>query len=292
MKHVVSGIPAVVCLLLACATPPAGKVVVVATIPDLADWARNVGGDRVEVVSLLKGGEDPHQYEPKPADALALARARVLVEVGLGLEEWLAGLIENAGSPKLLRVAAADGVEVVYDAHEDEEHHSHRHGNPHVWLDPAVARATVLRLAEALALVDTTGRSYYQLRAQDYVRQLDSATVILQEVARQAANRRFVAGHESWPYFCRRFGFETVATIEPLPGQEPSAKHMAGLARRMKAEGIGSVVVEPQSPREVAEALARATGARVVVLSTTTGGIEAAGTYLELLDYNVRALAR
>lgn len=287
-----TGLSAIVLLLAVCAGPPAGRITVVATLPDLADWARNVGGERVEVVSLLRGGEDPHQYEPKPADALALARARVAVEVGLGLEEWLAGLLENAGSPRLVRVTVADGVEVIADEHTAERHHAHGHGNPHVWLDPAVARTAVLRLAQALAEVDTAGRDYYRQRAEAYVRQLDSATAVLQAVARGAADRRFVAVHESWPYFCRRFRFEAVAAVEPLPGQEPSAKHMAGLVRRMKAEGIGTVVVEPQSPREVAEALARTTGARVLVLGSTVGGLAGTGTYLELLDYNVRALAR
>ncbi|MEO0085756.1 MAG: metal ABC transporter substrate-binding protein, partial [candidate division WOR-3 bacterium] len=275
------GVAALVLMLSACASPQGGKVVVVATLPDLADWARNVGGERVEVVSLLKGGEDPHQFEPKPADALALARAKVLIEVGLGLEEWLSGLIENAGSPKLATLTIADGIDILHDEHEEEGHHSHAHGNPHVWLDPMAARRAVLQLAELLVAVDSGGREYYRQQAEAYVRQLDSATAVLQELAVKAASRRFVAVHESWPYFCRRFGFEAVAAVEPLPGQEPSAKHMAGLVRRMKAEGIGIVVVEPQSPREVAEALARAAGARLVVLCSTTGGLPGTETYLK-----------
>lgn len=281
-----------VMLLSACVGSQRGKIVVVTTLPDIADWARNVGGERVEVVSLLKGGEDPHQYEPKPADALVLARAQVLIEVGLGLEEWLSGLIDNAGGPKLVRLAVADGGDVLHDEHEEEGHHAHGSGNPHVWLDPIVARATALRLADVLAEVDSVGRNYYRQRAEGYVRQLDSATAVLQDAAGRATSRRFVAVHESWPYFCRRFGFEAVAAVEPLPGQEPSAKHLAGLVRRMKAEGIGVVVVEPQQPREVAEALARASGARVLVLSTTVGGLERTETYLRLLDYNVRALVQ
>ena len=278
-------------LCAGCGRHPSEKVVVVATIPDLADWVRNVGGERVRVTSLLTGGEEPHSYEPKPTDVQMVAQARLLVRVGLGLEEWLDGLIANANNPKLRVVTIGDEIDVLDDRHA-EHGHAHAAGNPHIWLDPENGRAAVGLIAGALAQIDSAGQAYYRQQAGRYSAKLDSATRVLRQVVAGLGRRKFVAVHESWPYFCRRFGFEAVAALEPLPGQEPSARSLAQLAARMKAESVRVIVVEPHHNRDVAAALARETGARVVVLSSITGGLPGTDSYLKLLDYDVRTLAR
>ncbi|MBM3322267.1 zinc ABC transporter substrate-binding protein, partial [candidate division WOR-3 bacterium] len=126
--------------------------------------------------------------------------------------------------------------------------------------------------------------------AEQYSRRLDALTDTLQRSVKSLADRRFISYHEAWPYFARRFGFEVVASIEPLPGQEPSAKYLAGLVKLVRQESVQVIVSEPQLPREVPEALARETGARLVTLAPVTGSVHEAGTYLELLRYNVRTL--
>jgi ABC-type Zn uptake system ZnuABC Zn-binding protein ZnuA len=115
---------------------------VVTTLPDLADWSRQIGGDRVKVRSLLQGFENPHTYEPKVSDVKAVAGSRVLVEVGLGLEEWLEGVVQNARNSELLTVVAAKGVEVIQEgAGHREGPDPHPLGNPHVRrLLPATTR--------------------------------------------------------------------------------------------------------------------------------------------------------
>ncbi|MEO0080374.1 MAG: metal ABC transporter substrate-binding protein [candidate division WOR-3 bacterium] len=267
------------------------EVRVVVTIPDLADWVKNVGGERVKVTSLLTGSEDPHNFEPRPADALAIAQAQILVRVGLGLDDWLGGIIENARNPKLVVLTIGDEIDVIQEHHEFPGH-SHPEGNPHIWLDPEIARAAVGLIAGALSKVDTAGQRFYEQQAQNYSFRLDSATRVLQEVVARLPNRKIVTVHESWPYFCRRFGFEAVAALEPLPGQEPSAREMVELSAGMKAESVRVIVVEPQHNRDVADALARETGGQVVVLSSVTGGLKGTESYLQLLDYNVRTLAQ
>ncbi len=265
------------------------KAVVVTTLPDLADWVREVGGERIEVMSLLQGYEEPHSYDPKPSDVEKLARAKVLVRVGLGLEEWLEGVIKNTQNPKLRVITLSDFVEVLFDA---EGRGTHTTGNPHIWLDPTIVPKVLPVIVEALSQIDPSGTSKYHLQAERYLKQLDSAHQTLLNQVKQIPNPKFVAMHNSWPYFCRAFGFEMVGAIEPLPGQEPSVRHLTQLVKRMKKDSVRVIVIEPHHRRDIAEALAQEVGAKVVVLSPITHALPQIDTYLKLLDYNVRTLLK
>lgn len=266
------------------------KPVVVTTLPDLADWVNAVGGERVEVFTILRGTEEPHSYEPKPSDLGKVARAKVLVRIGMGLEEWLTGLLTNAQNPKLKVITLADVVEPLRD--EGDGNRIHQEGNPHIWLDPANAQKALPLIVEALSAVDPGGKEFYQTRAERYARELDSATAVLGQLVENCPDRKFVAMHNSWPYFCRAFGFELTGVVEPLPGQEPSAHHLTQLIKKMKRESVRKIVVEPHHNRDIAEALAGATDGEIIVLSSITGALPQTDTYLRLLDYNVRSLTK
>lgn len=269
----------------------AERVLVVSTLPDFADWAENVAGGRVTVRSLLTGGEEPHSYEPKPQDAELLAKADVLIRVGLGLDDWVENVVASVRTSRLTTVVVGEEIDLIQEnVHAGDVGHSHPRGNPHIWLDPVVAKAAVGLIAGALCRVDPAGEREYLARAARYAGTLDSVVQVLTGLSSQLGNRRFVSMHESWPYFCRRFGFQSVAAIEPLPSQEPSARQLAGLAARMRAESISVIAVEPQHNRDLADALARETGATVVVLASVTGSLPEADSYIRLLDYNVRTL--
>jgi ABC-type Zn uptake system ZnuABC Zn-binding protein ZnuA len=276
--------------VLGCGVRNNNQVRVVTTIPVLADWVRQVGGERVEVHSLLQGYEDPHNFEPNPRDAKAVARAKMVVRVGLGLDEWLNGLVANAGNPRLKVVTLAEGMDIIKGNEEGHHHGIHHEGNPHIWLDPAVAKSGVQRIAAVLTELDPKGKDFYEQHTGDYLRELDSLTGVLKELVRKLKNRKFVAMHSSWPYFCRAFGLEMVATVEPLPGAEPSAKDMAELVRRMRSGSVRVIVLEPQQNPDLAATLAKETGAKVVMLCQFNGVLPGTESYLQLLEYNVRSL--
>lgn len=273
---------------------PAGSAVeVVTTLDVLGHWVRAVGGERVRVQSILSGYEDPHTFEPRPTDAGRIARARLLVRVGLGLEEWLDGLIANSGNESLAVLDVADGADVI-GAGADDEHgrgHSHERGNPHVWLDPTVAAGAVRRIAVELARIDPKGESLYTARAAAYTARLDSVTAALQAEVAKLSDRRFVGYHDAWPYFNRRFGFEAVAHIEALPGQEPSARRLAELINFVRRERIRVIVTEPQLPSDLPGVLARETGAKLVSLNALRADSGPGDPYINLLEQNVRRLA-
>jgi ABC-type Zn uptake system ZnuABC Zn-binding protein ZnuA len=271
----------------------AAPVRVVTTIPDLADWVRNVGGDRVVVQSLITGSESPHTYEPGPDAGIAIAEADLLVKVGLGLEEWLDGLVANAGNKRLAIVDVSERVEVIKDVEghgAGGEAGGHPFGNPHIWLDPQNAKAAADVIASALSRIDSAGAAMYQASAQTYGRRLDSLTDALNRLVQPLLDRRFISYHESWPYFARRFGFQVVASIEPLPGQEPSARYMAGLVDLVKSSRVKAVCTEPQLPQDVPSVLASETGAKLVMLSPITGALPGTGDYFSMLTYDVRHL--
>jgi len=270
----------------------ASPVRIVTTIPDLADWARNVGGDRVVVQSLITGSESPHTYEPGPDAGMAIADADLLVKVGLGLEEWLDGLVANAGNKRLAIVDVSEGVEVVKDVegHGGGEAGGHPFGNPHIWLDPQNAKAAADMIASALSRIDSAGAVVYQANAQIYDRRLDCLTDALSRLVQPLPDRRFISYHESWPYFARRFGFQVVASIEPLPGQEPSARYMAGLVDLVKSSRVKVVCTEPQLPQDVPNVLASETGAKLVMLSPIAGALPGTEDYFSLLTYDVQHL--
>ena len=269
--------------LVACPAAGLDRIRVVTTLPDLADWVREIGGDRVEVRSLLRGFENPHTYEPRVSDVKAVAGSRVLVRVGLGLEEWIDGLVENSRNSELIQIVAAEGVPVL-DAGEHEVH-GHGAGNPHVWLDPGRAAIMCRNIARGLEAADPFAGTYYQERLRAYLARLERTAEAIRQRVRSLKDRRFISYHPAWPYFAEGLGFELVGVVTRVPGQEPSARSLARLVDRIRAERIRVLVTEPQLPSEIPELLREETGIRVVTLSPLLG-VGPAKTYLELLERN------
>ena len=280
---------------LAFAVSPPEPLNIVVTIPVLKDLAEQVGGSHVRVISLLSGYENEHTYSPKPSDLVAVRKARLLFEVGIGLEVWVFSLVKNAGSASLRVVTTSKGIALLRDrpdrdgaAHAGEED---ERGNPHVWMDPENAMTMMRHITEALIQVDQAHATEYRTNQASYLRKLDLLRGDLSDRIAHLADRRFIAHHPAWPYFARRFGFQIVGTIQPQSGSEPSALQLHGLIAKIKKERIKVVVSEIQLSQRIPELLAKETGARVVVLTTLTGGLPHTETYLDMLRYNVLQLA-
>jgi manganese/iron transport system substrate-binding protein len=271
-------------LLGACATTPqktSGRVKVVATLGILADWTRQVGGDRVEVTSLLSGNESPHTYEIKPADVKTVADARILFSVGLGMEDWLDPAIDNSGNSRLVLVDVATGATGIIAGDAED-----KYGNPHIWLDPEYAKAGIENLVKELVKLDPKGESLYRGREAAYFLQLDSLSQAIKEQVATLQDRRFISFHDAWPYFCRRFGLQVVASVEPIPGQEPSAKQLARMVDLIRQEHIRVVTTEPQLSSALPDMLAKETGVKVVSLNP----LESEGGYIVSLGASAKAL--
>ncbi len=268
---------------------PAGAgapVKVVATLPILKEFAEHVGGQHVQVRTLITGLESEHSYSPKPSDLRALGEARLLVEIGLGLEVWAAGLVRNADNPQLRIITTSQGVGLIRD-HAAPDSAS---GNPHIWLDPENAKVMIRHIADGLIEVDPAHKDTYLTNLADYLRRLDETQKTLLSRAAALPDRRIITHHPAWPYFARRFGFQIEGDIVQQLGTEPSAAHLAELAGLIKSRKIKVIVSEPQLNQKVVQAMAHDTGARIVVLSPLPGTIKGTDSYLALLQYNMAQL--
>jgi ABC-type Zn uptake system ZnuABC Zn-binding protein ZnuA len=284
---------------VALAAPAGAAVQVVTTTTDLAAIAREVGGDRVEVLSLAAGQQDPHFVDAKPSFLLKLQKADLFVQVGMDLElGWAPTLLSNARNPRILPggpgfVDASAGIErlEVPSAADRSAGDIHAYGNPHYWLDPRNGAVIARNLAEGLGRVDPAGAAAYEAGLAAFRSRLDTALARWRTAAAPLHDVPVVAYHNLYPYLARFVGFRTVAFVEPKPGIPPSGRYIAELAESMKRDGVRVVLTSTYYDAKTAKLLAGLAGARVVTLASSVEGVEAAGDYFALFDENLRRLA-
>lgn len=270
-------------------SPPSADsqaVKVVATLPVLKEFAEQVGQEHVQVATLISGLESEHTYSPKPSDLRAIEQARLLLKIGLGLEVWVSGLIKNAGNTELRVITTSENVPLI----TDEGAGAHGPGNPHIWLDPENAKIMSRNIAEGLIAVDSAHKGVYLRNLESYIERIERSEKELHSRVTSLRDRRIITHHPAWPYFARRFGFHIEGEIVRQVGAEATAAHLARLAHRIKTEKIKVIVSEPQLNQKITQALARETGARVVLLSPLPGAIPGTATYLAMLEYDIAQL--
>jgi ABC-type Zn uptake system ZnuABC Zn-binding protein ZnuA len=266
------------------------EVTAAATTSQIADLARNVGGDRVDVRQILPANTDPHDYEPTPGDAEDVAEADVVLEHGLGLDEWLDGLIGGAGGDAT-RVVVTSGIALLPG---DEESPA---GDPHVWLDPRNAVSMVRAIEAAFAAADPDGATAYRANADAYVARIEQADRRLSEQIATVpqARRVIVTDHDAFGYFARRYGIDVVGTVIPSlsTAAEPAAKDLAALVATIRREGVQAVfseaTVDPRLERAIADEAGATLGPPLYgdALGPEDGP---AGTYLGMMQANMDAI--
>jgi zinc/manganese transport system substrate-binding protein len=296
-------LPALACLaaLLGAAAPAHAKPKIVATTETLAALAREVGGDRVEVVSLTRGTQDPHRLEPRPELLVQLAKADVLFLVGLELEiGWLPRLIDGANNPAIRPggVGYVDASTYVpikekptgpVDRSQGDVHPL---GNPHHWLDPVNGARIAKGLAARLATLDPDGRASYDAAFKAFAGRLREKIAAWEGSLKPKRGAAIVAFHRSWTYLLDWLGLVNVGYIEPRPGVPPSPSHLAALGATMKDKGVKVLIIEPFFDATAARELSSSVGAKVVVLPQSVGGSAQATSYLGLIDAIVTSLGQ
>ncbi len=294
-----------VALLLAGILPtPAGaasKLNVVTATTDLAALAQEVGGDRIDVESIARGYQDPHFVEAKPSFLLKLRRADLLVVIGLQLEiGWLPPLITQSGNPKI-QVSApgyldasqfAEILEIPTTQVTRAMGDVHPLGNPHYWLDPQNGLRIARGIQQKLAELRPGDAAYFEQRFQAFSQRLQQAEQRWDEQMKALRGRKVVTYHRSWPNFAKRFGLDVVGYVEPRPGIPPSPGHTVELIQMMRREKVKVILVEPYFDLKTPNAVARETGAKVVVLMPSVGGEKEITDYFKLFDYDIALLSK
>jgi len=277
------------------------KLNVVATTPDLAAIAREIGGDKIELTILAKPTEDPHFVDAKPSFIVKLNRADVLIEGGAELEiGWLPKLLEQARNPRLAAgapgyVACAHNIQMleVPATLDRSKGDIHAAGNPHFLVDPVNGKIVAQNIADAFCAQDAKSCEAYRANLKKFADRIDAKLVEWQKALAPFKGQQVVAYHNSWPYFGERFGLRIDLFLEPKPGIPPTPAHLAEVIAKMKADKVQVIIVDPYLNRRTAETVARNTDATVVDVAQFPGGVKGTdGGYVQLMDYLVNSLAR
>ena len=302
MSSKASAIAAVVAALLVGTTVNAQSTLrVVTSTEDLASITREVGGDRVDVVALARGYQDPHFVDPKPSFILAVNRADLYIAVGRDLElGWLPPLLTSSRNAKvqpgasgyldaslnvrILEIPTGQITRAMGDVHPL--------GNPHYWLEPGNGRLIARAIRDRLSELSPADTASFARRYDDFDRRLSAAETRWDVVMAPYKGAKLVTYHRSWPNFMERFGFEVIGYVEPKPGIPPSPRHTLQLIEEMKRDGVTLIVVEPYFSLRTPEAIVnQLAGGEVLVLAPSVGGVDEATDYIQLFEYNVNLLA-
>jgi zinc/manganese transport system substrate-binding protein len=281
--------------------PAFAKLNVVATTPDLASIAREIGGDHIDLTILAKPTEDPHFVDAKPSLIVKLNRADVLIEGGAELEiGWLPRLLDESRNSKL--AAGAPGhvvcsqdvpLKEVPSTLDRSRGDIHAAGNPHYVVDPVNAKIVAQNIAAAFCALDEKSAEMFRANLKKFTDTLEVKLAEWQKKLEPFKGQQVVAYHNSWLYFGDRFGLKIDLFLEPKPGVPPTPKHLAEVILKMKADKVHVILVDPYLDRRTAETVAGRTGATVVDVTQFPGGVKGTeGGYFALLDYLVNAVAK
>lgn len=287
-------------LLLGLGLSTQARLNVIATTPDLAAIAREIGGDRAEITAMAKPTEDPHFVDAKPSFIVKLNRADVLIEGGAELEiGWLSPLLEGARNAKLSpgqpgRIVCSRGIAMLEVPTELDRSKGDLHaaGNPHFTTDPMNGKIVAANICEAFAQLEPKSAEFFRENLQKFNARLEEKLGQWLKVLEPFKGRQVVTYHNFWPYLAARFGLKTDLYLEPKPGIPPTPSHLAAVVSQMKAQQIKVILVQPYVSRKSAETVAGLTGAVVLDVAAFPGGAKGTDGYLEWMDSLVQALAK
>ncbi len=279
----------IVLALLAVAPPAhaADRLNVVASFSILVDFVRNVGGDNVDVTTLVGPDGDAHVYVPSPADAKRIVAARLVFVNGLGLEGWLPRLVQSAGS-KAKIVTATDGIAPLRLGSD---------ADPHAWQSVGNAKIYVANIRDALAAADPAGAGQYRANAEAYLAKLDALDREVRDAVAKIppGRRKVISTHNAFGYFAAAYGIEFIAPLGVSTESEPSARDIAKIITQIRQAKIPAVFLENVSDPRLIQRISAETGAKVggtLYSDGLTGEKGDAPTYIDMVRHNIKALTR
>ncbi|HEU6441056.1 MAG TPA: metal ABC transporter substrate-binding protein [Microvirga sp.] len=283
--------------IMPAAAQPPEKLKVVATFSILGDLVRNVGGERVEVTTLVGPNGDAHVYAPTPADGRRLTEARIIFTNGLKFEGWIDRLVKSSGT-RAAKIEAAKGAKLI-EGDDDHHGHGHKHGHgidPHAWQDIGNAKIYVGNIRDALIAADAEGKAAYESNATAYLAKLDALEGEVKGLVAgiPQERRRIITSHDAFRYLGAAYGIAFVSPQGVSTEAEASAKDVARIIQQIKREKIAAVFVENVSDARLMERIAKETGARIgerVYSDALSEPDGPAGTYIDMMRHNIRAFS-
>ncbi|MDH6060645.1 metal ABC transporter substrate-binding protein [Chrysosporum bergii ANA360D] len=244
------------------------KTQVVSTILPMYLFTKAVAGDVADVSIIVPPTTEVHDYQSKPDDVKAISQARILVKNGLGLEEFLDNTIKNAENPNLVKIDASQGIKILEeispvdktvtekgdsDGHDHE--HDHGEGNPHVWLDPVLAKQQVTNIRNGLIAADPANTTAYEANAAAYIQELDNLHGEFQQTLQKTPNCTFITFHDAFPYLAKRYNLKQVAVVQ-IPEDQLSPTDVQRTVKAVKKYQAKALFSEPGVDNKLLTSLA------------------------------------
>jgi ABC-type Zn uptake system ZnuABC Zn-binding protein ZnuA len=282
-------------LLLIFSQASAGKIKVVTTTTDLKSITEMIGGDKVSVLSIATGYQNPHFVDPKPSYIISLSNADMFVTVGLDLETgWSPQLLSSSRNSKIQKggagyVDASAGVTLlqVPTAANRGEGDIHIYGNPHYWLDPLNGKVIARNIANGLERIDPANKVLYEKNLYQFFTQINNKMKEWQEKMAPFKGSKIIAYHNEWVYFEKRFGLEIVDFMEPKPGIPPSPSQLVKVIKEVSANKIKVIISSPYFTTSSSDVVAKQTGVKELTLATSVGAFNTIKDYFDLFDYDI-----
>lgn len=258
----------------------------------MAEFARQVGGDRATITTLVKAGMEPHDFEPLPRDIATLLQSQIFVYNGAGMDPWVDRLLPDLRQGRVTVVKASAGLPLL--AATPEEQATGTNTDPHVWLDPVLAKREVDHIAAGFIARDPAHRRDYTAHATAYKARLDGLDADFRKGLSTCARRDIITSHAAFGYLARRYGLNQVAISGLSPDTEPSPRQLAEISRFARAHQVHTIFFETLVSPRLAQTIASETGANTLVLNpleSLTKAQQARGEdYLSLQRQNLNNL--
>lgn len=267
-----------------------GKISVYTSFYTMYDFAGKIGGDRISLSNIVPSGIEPHDWEPSPSVIANLEKADVFIYNGAGMEGWVEKVLASVGNRKLITVEAVKDLKLL----DSTEKSSDLKYDPHVWLNPALAKKEMESIKNALEAADPANKTYYENNYSLYAAELDRLDQEYRNAVSGFSRKEIVVAHQAFGYLCDAYGLKQIA-IEGLAAEsEPTPAKMAEITKYVKDNNIKIIFYENLISPKVAQAIARETGAGTGVLNPIEGldddDIKAGKDYFSIMRDNLKAL--
>ena len=279
------------------------RLKVMTTLFPLQEFARAVGGDKIQADLLLPPGAEPHNWEPKPSDFAKIAKADVFIGIGPMMEPWAAKVLRAVNNPKLQVMEASRGLPLLHAReHEPDPKHAGAKSHegeldPHLWLDFSLDAKIVDSIAAVFSARDSAHASFYRDRAEGYKTKLAALDQAYQETLSKCRRRQIIiGGHSAFAYLSRRYNLEQVALYGLSPNAEPTPKKLAAVIQSARQHQAKYIFFEVLVNPKLSQVLAKEAGIGTLVLQAghnlTKEQLREKITFLELMKLNLENLSR
>lgn len=272
-----------------------GKLKVMASFYTMYDFAKKIGGDKVEVTNMVPAGTEPHDWEPSTKDLIEMEKSDVFIYNGAGMEQWVDDVLESLDTEELISVEASKGIKLLKDTHSHE--HDHEHGSendPHVWLDPQNAKYEMNQIKKALIKADPKNKDYYEANYKKEAAKCDELDRSYKEELAKVSKRELVVAHEAFGYLCNAYNLEQMGIEGLSADDEPDPKQMSEVIEFAKKHKVKTIFFEELVSPKVAKTIAKETGASAKMLNPLEGlsnkKIKAGQDYFSVMKQNLSAI--